>query len=51
MVVSGTTDQRIADVAKRQRDRISRSQLRAIGISDAAIVSPLRHLRFATRAI
>jgi very-short-patch-repair endonuclease len=42
MIVSGTADQRLAAIARRQRGRASRVQLHAIGLSDGAIQRRVR---------
>jgi very-short-patch-repair endonuclease len=42
MIVSGTVDQRVATIARQQRGRASRVQLRAIGLSDGAIQRRVR---------
>jgi very-short-patch-repair endonuclease len=42
MIVSGAADQRLATVARQQRGRVSRVQLRAIGLSDGSIQRRVR---------
>jgi very-short-patch-repair endonuclease len=42
MIVSGTADQRLATIARQQSGRVSRVQLRAIGLSDGAIQRRVR---------